>query len=221
MIVFLERGAAACGVGDDGVEIFAEEDRQIFCGEFAGSVADSGMRGEGAAAELPFGDDDFTAVGGENADGGFIELGKSDIGNAAGEKGDAGAAWAGGRVAPAIAAVEKMIVDAREKTFALGEAEKLEDADGAGDGLQAGALIETKDPREVGDDVGIGEQVVEDKIAENAGEPGTLVLEIDARAGVLDEFAVLNAGGAGGFAGAAVEAFVDVVDEGAGDWATC
>jgi hypothetical protein len=34
---------------------------------------------------------------------------------------------------------------------------------------------------------------------------------------VLDEFPVLDAGGACGFAGAAVEAFVDVVDERVGD----
>ena len=35
---------------------------------------------------------------------------------------------------------------------------------------------------------------------------------------MLDELAVLDAGGAGGFAGAAVEAFVDVLDEGFGDF---
>ena len=218
MSVFLERGAAAGGVGDDGVEIIVKKDGHVSFCEIASGVADSGVRGESAAAELSPRDDDLAAVGGEDADGGFIEPGEGDVGDAAGEESDTGAARAGGGVAPAIPAVEKMVVDAREKTFALGEAEKMQDADGARNGLQAGALIETKDPREVGDDVGIGEQVVEDEIAENAGEPGTLVLEIDARAGVLDEFAVLDARGAGGFAGTAVQAFVDVIDEGVGDW---
>ena len=217
MMVFLERGATAGRVGDDGVEIFAEEDGKIFLCEFAGGVANASVRGEGAATELSFGDDDFAAVGGEDADGGFIELRERDVGDAAGEESHACAARADGGVAPTIAAVEKMIVDAREKTFAVGEAEQFQDANGAGDGLQAGALIETKNPREVGDDVGIGEQLVEDEVADDAGEPGALVLEIDARTGVFDEFAVLDAGWAGGFAGAAVETFVDVVDEGVGD----
>jgi hypothetical protein len=49
----------------------------------------------------------------------------------------------GGGERPAEAAEEKMVVDARQETFALGEAEKLQDADAARDGLQAGALIET------------------------------------------------------------------------------
>ena len=217
MVVLFERGAAAGGVGDDGIEIFAEENGEIFLREFTGSIADSGVRGEGAAAKLSFGDNDFAAVGSEHADGGFIELRESNVGDASREESDAGAARAGGGVAPAIPAVEKMVVDAREKTFALGEAEKMEDADGAGNGLQAGALVKTKNAREIGDDVGIGEQLVEDEVADDAGEPGALVFEIDARAGVLDEFAVLDAGGAGGFAGAAVETFVDVVDEGVGD----
>ena len=123
MMVFLERGAASGGVGDDGVEIFAEEDGEIFLREFARGIADSGVRGEGSAAELPFWNDDLAAVGGEHANGGFIELGESDVGDAAGEEGDACAARAGGGIAPAIALVEKMIVDAREETFALGEAE--------------------------------------------------------------------------------------------------
>jgi len=43
------------------------------------------------------------------------------------------------------------------------------------------------------------------------------MVALNACAGVLDELAVLDAGGAGGFAGAAVEAFINVIDEGVGD----
>ena len=74
MIVFLERGAAAGGIGDDGVEVFAQEDGEVFSGEVARGIANAGMRGEGAATALSRGDDHFAAVGGEDAKGGFVEL---------------------------------------------------------------------------------------------------------------------------------------------------
>ena len=110
-----------------------------------------------------------------------------------------------------------MVVDTREETFALGETEKFQDADAARDGLQTGALVEAKDAREVHDAMRIGKQMAEDEIASDASEPRALIVALDACAGVLDEFAVFDAGGAGSFAGAAVEAFINVVDEGVGD----
>lgn len=125
MIVFLECGAATGGVGDDGVEVFTKEDGEISSGEIPRSVTDAGVGGEGAAAELSPGDDDFAAVGGENADGGFVELRESDIRDASGEESDAGTAGAGGGVSPSMAAIEKVVIDAREETFALGETEKF------------------------------------------------------------------------------------------------
>jgi hypothetical protein len=217
MMVFLEGGAAAGGVGDDGVEVFAKKCGEIVSREIAGSVANAGVRGERAAAELILWDDDFAAIGGKDADGGFVELRKSDVGNASGEKCNAGAARAGGGKRGAEMAVEKIIVDTREETFALDEAEKLQDADTARDGLQAGTLIETQNTRGVDDAMRFGEKVPENEIARGASEPGTGIIALDARTGVLDEFSIFDAGGAGGFAGAAVEAFVDVVDEGIGD----
>src|SRR5229473_8266216 len=107
------------------------------------------MRGERAAAELVFWDDHFAAVGGEDADGGFVELRECDVGDASGEKRDAGAAGAGGGKRGAEAAVEKIVVDAREEAFAFGEPQKFQDADAARDGLQAGALIEAQNARGV------------------------------------------------------------------------
>src|SRR5271167_2839137 len=59
--------------------------------------------------------------------------------------------------------------------------------------------------------------MTENKIALEARKERAAVIAFDAGAGVLDEFAVAHAGGAGGFAGAAVEAFVDVIDEAGGD----
>ena len=85
------------------------------------------------------------------------------------------------------------------------------------DGLQAGALIETQNACGVNDAVRIGEQVPENEVARDASEPGAGIVALDARAGVLDEFSIFDPGGAGGFTGAAVETFVDVVDEGIRD----
>jgi hypothetical protein len=110
-----------------------------------------------------------------------------------------------------------MVVYTREETFALGETEKFQDADAARDGLQAGALIETENACGVNDAVRIGEQVSENEVARDASEPGAGIVALDARTGVLDEFSIFDPGGAGGFAGAAVETFVDMVDEGIGD----
>src|SRR5713226_3269852 len=124
MIVFLECGTAAGGVGDDGVEVFVKKCGEIVAREFASRIAKAGMRGERAAAELIFWDDHFAAVGGEDADGGFVELRKSDVGDAACKEGDAGVARTGGGKRGAEAAVEKIVVDTREETFALGEAKK-------------------------------------------------------------------------------------------------
>jgi hypothetical protein len=65
--------------------------------------------------------------------------------------------------------------------------------------------------------MGIGEQLPEDVVPRDAGDPGTLAVPLDACPGVLDELSILDAGGAGGFAGAAVKAFIDVIHERVGD----
>jgi len=62
-----------------------------------------------------------------------------------------------------------------------------------------------------------GEKVPENEIARDTSEPGALVVAFDASAGVLDELAVFDAGGASSFASAAVETFIDVIDEGIAD----
>jgi len=225
MMVFLERGAAAGGVGDDGVEAFVEECGDIFSDEAASDVANSGMRGKRAAAKLSVGDDDFATVGGENADGGVIELREGDVGDAAGEEGDTGTwliptantAGADGGKGLTDAGEEKRIVDAREETFAIGEAEKFEDAGRASEFLQAGALVDTEKARDRGDAGRKRKEMSKNKIARVSREKWARVVSFNFGASVFNELAVFDAGGAGGFAGAAVEAFIDVFDEGIGD----
>ena len=116
----------------------------VFAGELPGRFAHTGMRGQRAAAELSAGDDNFATVGGEDADGCFIELRESDIRDASGEESHARAAGALRRKGLAEFVEKEMIVDRGKKTFAIGEAEQLEDAGGAGERLQAGALVEAK-----------------------------------------------------------------------------
>ena len=120
MIVFLQRRATTCSVRHDGIEIFAEERGDIFAGEFAGGITHSGVSGESTAAKLASGDDHFAAVGGQHADGGFVELREGDLGDAAGEERDASAARSGSGEGTAELREEKGIVDAREKALAIG-----------------------------------------------------------------------------------------------------
>src|SRR6266581_4036308 len=115
MIVFLERGAAARGIGDNSVEIFEREGRKISSREFTCGVAKSRVRGKGAAARLVFWHDNFAAVRGEHADSSFVEFRKSDVGDAAGEKSNARAAWPCGGKRLAETGGEKIVVDLWEK----------------------------------------------------------------------------------------------------------
>ena len=217
MVVFLERGAAACRVRDEGVEIAGSEGGEIFAGELLGNVAHSGVRRESATAELAVGDDNFTAVGREDSDGGLIELREGDLRDAAGEQGDACAARANGGKSAAKLSEEERIVNARKQAFAVREAEKFQYASGAGERLQAEALVKANDAREGGDTMGMRKQVAEHKLARKASEERALVVALNERAGVFDELAILDCGRACSFAGTAVQAFINVIDEGIGD----
>ena len=59
--------------------------------------------------------------------------------------------------------------------------------------------------------------MAKEKIAKEGGGPGAFEIALDAGAGILDEFSILDAGGAGSFASAAVETFIDVLDVGVRD----
>ena len=79
------------------------------------------MHGKRPTAELLRGHDDFTAVGREHANGGFLQPGKSDIGDAAGEKSDAGPAPPHRRESRPDATEKKLVIDMRQKAVALGK----------------------------------------------------------------------------------------------------
>src|SRR6516165_10666436 len=98
MIIFLERGAAAGGVGDDGVEVICSEGHEVPASQVAGNIAESSVQREGAATELRSRDDDFAAICSEDANGGFVEGSKSDVGYATGEESYAGTAFASGGI---------------------------------------------------------------------------------------------------------------------------
>ena len=127
---------------------------EIFAREIARGVADSGVGGERSAAQLIFGDDDFDAVGVEDADGGVVEAREGDLRDAAGEECDAGAFWTDGGKGAAEFLEEKWSFDRGEKLFAVGETEEFEHAAEADEFLQAGALVEPDEAREGGDAFG-------------------------------------------------------------------
>ena len=215
--VFLERRAATGGIRDDGVEILQPKSRQIPSRELASSPAESCVGGKRATAGLFEWHDDLTAIRSEHADGGFLQSGKSDIGNAAGKESNPCAPRSYRRKRRANTTKEKIIIDAREKAVPFGKAKKLENADAARDRLQAGPLVETEEAGRIFDKMGSRKEFLENEVPRRAREPGALVTALDAGTRMLDQSSVLHARRAGRLASAAVEAFVDVIDETIGD----
>src|ERR1700734_2322581 len=87
MRIFFQRGAAACGVGDDGVELVGEKSREVCTSQ----VAHTSVRGKRAAANLSGGDHNLAAIRLQHAYGGAIEITESDLRHASGEERDSGA----------------------------------------------------------------------------------------------------------------------------------
>lgn len=108
---------------------------------------------------------------------------------------------------------EKIGVDARKKCGAILQSEQAQDARGARERFKTGALGETNETREARDAAGVRKQLAIDEIANGARAAWAFVVAGDLRAGEFDELAVFDAGRAGGFASATVEAAVDVRDE--------
>src|SRR5580658_2041424 len=213
MRVFLQSGAAAGRVGDDGVEIIREERIDILVREIACGVAYSCVCCQRAAASLRGGDDYFAAVGLQDADGGAIQFAERDLGDASGEECDAGPAGALCWERLAQLSEEKIGVDARQELFAVLQAEQTEDAGGAGYGCESGALIDFYRARGCRDSAGVGKQAAIDEVAGDARGERTFIFLFDLRAGELESFSVFDAGGADGFAVATIQAAVNVQDE--------
>jgi len=121
MVVFLERGAAAGGVGDNGVEVACSEGQEVPASQIAGNIAESSVEREGTATELSSRNDDFAAICSEDANGGFVEGSKSDVGYAPGEEGHAGTAFASGGVDFAKVVEKKASINRWENVIALGK----------------------------------------------------------------------------------------------------
>jgi len=83
------------------------------------------MRGQRATAELFAWDDNFAAVGREDANGGFIELCERDIRDASGKEGHARAADALRGKSPAKLLEKEMVVNAGKKTLTISKAEQF------------------------------------------------------------------------------------------------
>jgi len=213
MIVLLQRGAASRGIGEDGVELSGAKGENVLARQLAGRCAHAGMRGQRAAAELPARDNNFAAVGYEDANGSFIQLCERDIRDATGEESHTRAAGALRGKGLAEFVEKEMLIDVRQQALAIGEGEQFQKAGAASERLQAGALIETKQTGNERDAARVGKQVLENNVARESREKWAPEFGFNTRASVFNKFAVFHAGGAGRFTSAAIEAFVDVVDE--------
>src|SRR5215475_9153985 len=120
MIVFLEGRPTAGSIGDDGVKTFARKCGDVPACQIARRIAHTGMSGKRAAAKLVARHNDFASVGGQNSNGGFIELGERDLRNAAREQGDARAFRPDRGERSTELREEKPVVNWRKQTFALG-----------------------------------------------------------------------------------------------------
>ena len=110
-------------------------------------------------------------------------------------------------------AKRKSQIDAWEKGGALLHPEEAQDSAVARERFEAGALGESGEAREACDATRIRKQTAINVIANGARAAGTFVIPGDLGASEFDEFAVFDAGGARGFAGAAVEAAINVRDK--------
>ncbi len=168
---------------------------------------------EGSAAALGGWDYYFTAVLLEDSYGGFVEAGEEDVGDAAAEHGYAVLAGTFGEEDLAVLVEEAGELGLGGEVLDLAEgAHELEQAGGADEAFEAGLLV---DPHQAADNAehpgGLEEGAVGEVFDLLPGE-GPFDFGLDFGAGGFDEFAVFDAGGAGGFAGAAAEAEAHVFE---------
>ena len=217
VVVFLQSGSAASRVGDDSVKLREMKCDQIFASDRAGLFAGPGVRRQRTAAALRVGYNHVAAIRGEHADGRLVERRKCDLRHAASEKCHTGAARTDRSVRGAKLIEEKFSVDRRKQRFPSRQTKQIENPGAARQFLQPAALINSQQRRRSGDSLGIWQQLAENKIAREPRKKWPRIFLRDPGASVLHKFAVLHAGGAGGFAGTAVQAFVDVVHEAGGE----
>jgi len=83
--VVLHRGTTAGGVDDDGVDVGLLEEFDDAAGHGGGLIVESGVDHQRPAARLIARRDYFAAFGGEDAGGGFVDVGEEDLLDASGE----------------------------------------------------------------------------------------------------------------------------------------
>lgn len=209
-VVFHVR-AATGGVDDDGIDVGLFEDVDGVAGEAEGGGFFSGMDAERATAGLILWGDNFAAFRGEDAGGGGVDVREKGALDTAEEKADTATLFAlsesdgrdgfDGR-------------DGREQRVHGGDGfgEQFEKADGAKGELQAGFAIKEERPAEQIEASGTREGFEEQAAMEFV--PGrTMEVAFDLRASGFDEFAVFDTGGAGGHAGDATEAGIEMANE--------
>ena len=176
MGVILHVGAAAGGVDDDSVDVGVFEEVDGGAGEIEGGGFFSGVDAESAAAGLFGRGNDFAAFGGEDADGGGVDVREESALDAAEEKADASAFFAlrgsdGGNFFDGL--------DGREKRVHGGHGfgEKVEEADGTENGLQAGFCVGEQGRAEEVESRGMGEGGEEEAAVEffGGGSAGSCV----------------------------------------------
>src|SRR5579864_9635749 len=126
--IFLERGSAACGIGNDGVEVRGWKNFLVRARQIASDVPDSGVRGQRATADLIARYDDFTAIGLQDANRGSIEFTERDLRNTARKKRDARAARPLGRKRLAQFREKEMRIDLRHQALAFLQAQEPQDS---------------------------------------------------------------------------------------------
>ena len=210
MAVVFDRGAAARGVDHDGVEArvhFGHPSTDIFGRGCVALVLFAHVVGQCAAAALAFGDHDLSAQSGQQADRRVVDIGVEGALGAACHQGNAH--FLVGDMESLGVVVARYGWDNLWGHFQHGAQPWIgnEPCKGASD---FGA--EQRDPKacRIGQDTG-------ENPAQGAVRQGPFVVVFDIGTGVIDQVHVVNARRAGGHAGKARQAAVDVFD-GFGVW---
>ncbi len=211
--VVLEHRPAAGGVDDDGVEAVGVEGGDVPAGEVQRRALDARMVVDRPAAALPRRDDDLAAVGLEDPGGRGVGLGEHGVGHAPQEERDPGPPRADRREdgreprSRARQRREHRLQPPEGWREELGQANPVGEVDRPEPLEQPGRRQGQLDP------AGEGEQVVEDQPLEDPGPVAGRCRGVEGDLEGLDDLAVLDPRRAGGLAGPAVEAEVEVLPD--------
>src|SRR5690349_4623702 len=213
LAVFLQRGAATGGIGNDGIVTGVHQVADIAAGQVPGLAQVSSMGLQGAATALPRGHEDVNAVAVQHADGSAIQFGGCDAGDATGQKEDPAAALAPARIERADLAKEEVVFHPGRESLNFRQPQHLQNTGHAGQRLQSRALVKAQQLRPAREARELVQDLEIKIVAQLARQPGTAVIALDLGARFLEDASVGNTGRAGRLAGAAAETAVHVRDE--------